>query len=320
MKETELTSPDPLLSIIIPTYNEEAAIGETCIKIHELGLPDYELLVVNDGSTDATARVAEAAGAKVISHPYNIGNGASVKTGIRSARGSVLVFLDGDGQHDPQDIPRLIALIPKYHMVVGARQRGSETHWHRDLANFIYNRFASLIADFKIKDLTSGFRAMRRDDAVRFCDMFPNTFSYPTTSTLAFLRSGRAVTYVPIKTKYRKGSSKIKLFRDGLRFLMIIVKIAMSFSPLRVFLPISAALMCCGLGRYLYTYLAYHHFTNMAHLLLNSAVIVFMLGLVAEQIASLRLEKGDKLFKTEDASKYAELEKLCGSNDDERIV
>ena len=302
--------PIPLVSIIIPAYNEGEAIGETCSKIRSLQLPPYELLVIDDGSTDNTAEAAQAAGARVISHPYNIGNGASVKTGIRSAKGAVLVFLDGDGQHEPQDIPRLLALIPKYHMVVGARQRGSETHWHRDLANFIYNRFASLIADFKIQDLTSGFRAMRHDDAVRFCDMFPNTFSYPTTSTLAFLRSGRAVTYVPIKTKYRRGSSKIKLFQDGLRFLMIIIKIAMSFSPLRVFLPISLALLCCGLGRYLYTFLAYHHFTNMSHLLLNSAVIVFMLGLIAEQIASLRLEKGDKLFFTEDAAKYAELEKL----------
>ncbi len=302
---------DTQLSIIIPVFNEEQAIGETVLRIHDLGLKDYEVLVIDDGSSDATARVAQAAGARVISHPYNIGNGAAVKTGIRSAKGRVLVFMDGDGQHDPADIPRLLAHIPRYHMVVGARTRASQTSWHRDLANFVYNKFASIIANFTIMDLTSGFRAMRSVDALRFCDMFPNTFSYPTTSTLAFLRSGRSVKYIPIKTKYRKGKSKIKLLQDGSRFFLIILKIAMSFSPLRVFLPISGALFMLGLARYVQTYLLYHSFTNMSHLLMNSSVIVFMLGLVAEQIASLRLEKGDKLFNTGDEKYYAAFEEYA---------
>ena len=302
---------DIQVSVIIPVYNEEQAIAATVVRVHELGLTDCEVLVIDDGSTDATARAAEAAGARVISHPYNIGNGAAVKTGIRAARGLVCVFLDGDGQHDPRDIPRLLAEISKYHMVVGARTKASDTDWHRDLANFVYNRFASLIANFPIQDLTSGFRVMRAQDARRFCDMFPNTFSYPTTSTLAFLRSGRSLKYVPIRCARRTGRSKIRLLKDGSIFFLIILKIAMAFSPLRVFIPISAALFVLGLARYLQTFLMYHHFTNMAHLLMNSAVIVFMLGLIAEQIASLRLERGDKLYQESDPERYAGFEEYA---------
>ncbi len=298
------------LSIVIPSYNEEGAIGSTIAAIKALNLPSCEILVVDDGSKDRTALVAAEAGARVISHPYNIGNGAAVKTGIRSAKGQVLCFMDGDGQHDPLDIPRLVSQISKYHMVVGARSRGSETHVHRDLANGFYNWLASCIADFEIRDLTSGFRVMRREDALRFCDMFPNRFSYPTTSTLAFLRSGRALKYLPIKTKFRVGKSKIRLIHDGFEFLLIIMKIAMTFSPLRVFLPISSFLFFLGLGRYLQTYLEYQRFTNMSHLLINSSVIIFMLGLIAEQIASLRMERGDKVFNVEDGDRYKQYESL----------
>jgi glycosyltransferase involved in cell wall biosynthesis len=295
----------PLLSIILPTYNEEGAIGETILAIHDLKLPSYELLVIDDGSTDATARVASAAGATVISHPYNIGNGAAVKTGIRCSRGDVVLFMDGDGQHDPRDIPRMVAHIDRYHMVIGARSRDSQTHWHRTIANKVFNTFASIVSDFPIQDLTSGFRAMRRRDAVRFCDMFPNRFSYPTTSTLAFLRSGRAIRYIPIKTRFRIGTSKIRALRDGVEFLLIITKIAMSFAPFRIFLPVASFLFFAGLFRYLYTYVVMRQFTNMSHLLINSSIIVFMLGLIAEQIASLRLERGDRLFEPEDAARYA---------------
>ncbi len=302
---------EPLISIIIPAYNEEAAIGQTIQTLLNLKLPDTEILVIDDGSTDGTAERAQEAGALVISHPYNIGNGAAVKTGIRSARGEVLVFMDGDGQHDPNDIARLLEHIPRYHMVVGARTRGSESHLHRNLANFVYNKLASFVAEFDIKDLTSGFRAMRRDDARRFCDMFPNKFSYPTTSTLAFIRSGRSVRYVPIQTRYRIGKSKIKLLQDGFEFLVIILKIAMTFSPLRIFIPVSSFLFFLGLGRYVYTYLAFHSFTNMSHLLINSSVIVFLLGLISEQIASIRLEKGDRLFYLQDDEKYVPIAKLA---------
>lgn len=292
------------LSVIIPAYNEELAIGETVKAVFGLGLSRTEVIVVDDGSTDGTSAAAAAAGARVVTHPYNIGNGAAIKTGIRSAHGRVLVFMDGDGQHDPADIPRLARQIARYHMIVGARKRGSQAHVHRSIANWVYNRFASFIADFPIEDLTSGFRVMRRRDALRFCDMFPNTFSYPTTSTLAFLRSGRSVKYEPIITKHRKGKSKIRIIKDGVEFLLIIIKIAMSFSPLRVFLPVSSFLFFLGLFRYIQTYVAFGRFTNMASLLINSSVIIFMLGLVAEQIASLRLERGDKLYESDDDERY----------------
>jgi len=305
----------PLLSIIIPAYNEAGAIASTLDTIHGLNLASFELLVIDDGSTDGTAAVAKAAGARVVSHPYNIGNGAAVKTGIRSSRGKVLLFMDGDGQHDPKDIPRLVSLIDRYHMIVGARSRGSETHWHRDLANFVYNTFASFVADFPIHDLTSGMRVMRREDAIRFCDMFPNRFSYPTTSTLAFIRSGRSVAYLPIKTSYRVGSSKIRILSDGFEFLIIITKIAMSFSPLRVFLPVSSFLFFSGLLRYAYTYSSYGRFTNMSHLLINTSVIILLLGLVAEQIASLRMERGDKLFSVEESEAYKEVADMVRSPD-----
>lgn len=304
------------LSIIIPTFNEERAIGATVLAIQDLKLgDDVEILVIDDGSSDATARVAETAGAKVISHPYNIGNGAAVKTGIRNSSGEVLVFLDGDGQHDPAEIPKLVRLLARYHMAVGARDFSSQAGLHRGLANMLYNSLASFVSDFDVKDLTSGFRAMRRDDAIRFCDMFPNTFSYPTTSTLAFIRSGRAVAYSPIVAHKRVGTSKIRILRDGFEFLIIIMKIAMTFAPLRIFLPISSFLFFSGLGRYMFTYFTEGRFTSMSALLMNSAVIVFMLGLIAEQIAALRFERGDKLFAVEDQSKYVSLKDFAVPQD-----
>lgn len=292
------------LSIVLPAFNEGPAVGQTVRRIVALGLPEAEVLVVDDGSSDDTAKQAEGAGARVIRHPYNIGNGAAIKSGIRAARGEVIIFLDADGQHNPEEIPTLLAHISTHHMVVGARGRGSETHLHRNLANFVYNNLASLLAGRKVHDLTSGFRIMRRSDAMRFCDMLPNKFSYPTTSTLAFFRSGRSVKYVPIQTNYRIGKSKIKLIHDGFEFLIIIMKIAMTFSPFRVFLPIASFLFFLGLGRYIYTYLTAGQFTNMSMLLMNTAVIVFMLGLIAEQIAALRFERPDPLVEPEMNERY----------------
>ena len=283
------------VSIIIPCFNEASGLKRVLPAIQALGLADYELLVIDDGSNDDSATVAASLGAQVISHPYNIGNGAAVKTGIRAAKGKILVFLDADGQHEPSDIPRLLEHMPRYHMTVGARTSASKSSAHRLIANKFYNKFASFIAQFEIEDLTSGLRAMRRVDALRFCDMLPNGFSYPTTSTLAFIRSGRAVKYIPIVAKEREGFSKIKIFRDGFEFFMIIMKITMAFSPLRVFLPIASFLFFLGVGRYFYTYVTAGQFTNMSQLLINTSVIVFMLGLIAEQIASLRFERGDRL-------------------------
>ena len=278
-------------SIIIPVYNEAANLKKLLGQIHGLDLPECEIIVVDDGSNDRSAEIAMAAGANVVRHPYNIGNGAAVKSGMRAAKGKFIVMMDGDGQHKPEDIPKLLAAAEIYHMVVGARAKGSKLRLHRNLANMVYNLLASYVTRFKVEDLTSGFRAMRRRDALRFIDLLPNTFSYPTTLTLAFLRSGLTVKYVPIQTLYRAGQSKISLVTDGILFLLIITKIATLFSPFRVFLPVSVFFFLCGLGNYVYTYVTQNRFTNMSVFALSTAVIIFMLGLISEQIALLRMER-----------------------------
>ena len=222
------------ISIVIPVFNEAQNLAEVLAKIRALELAQAEIIVVDDGSSDGTADIALNAGANVIRHPYNIGNGAAVKSGIRAARGRLILFMDGDGQHQPEDIPKLLIAAGSYHMVVGARAKGSKLRLHRNAANTIYNLVASYVTQFKVQDLTSGFRVLSRRDALRFIDLLPNTFSYPTTLTLAFLRSGLTVKYVPIQTLYRAGQSKISLVIDGVRFFLIIAKIATLFSPFRV--------------------------------------------------------------------------------------
>ncbi|MGB7948986.1 MAG: glycosyltransferase family 2 protein [Candidatus Binatia bacterium] len=279
------------ISIIIPVFNEAEKLLELLEGIHALELKSSEILVIDDGSTDGSADVAMTGGANVIRHPYNIGNGAAIKTGIRAARGRLLVLMDGDGQHKPEDISRLLAASRGYHMVVGARGKGSKLRFHRYVANLVYNFLASYVTQFRIKDLTSGFRVVSRSDALRFIALLPNTFSYPTTLTLAFLRSGLTVKYVPIQTLYRAGQSKISLISDGIRFLLIITKIATLFSPFRVFLPVSLFFFLGGLTNYAYTYFSQYRFTNMSVFLLTTAVVVFMLGLISEQIALLRMER-----------------------------
>jgi glycosyltransferase involved in cell wall biosynthesis len=279
------------ISIIIPVFNEAGKLQEVLNNIQALRLANSEIIVIDDGSTDGSADAAMEGGANVVRHPYNIGNGAAIKSGIRAARGRLLVLMDGDGQHRPEDIPKLIAESRNYHMVVGARAKGSKRRFHRYAANVVYNLFASYVTRFNVKDLTSGFRLLSRLDAVRFIDLLPNTFSYPTTLTLAFLRSGLTVKYVPIQTLYRAGQSKISLITDGVRFLLIITKIATLFSPFRVFLPVSIFFFLGGVTNYIYTYVTTHRFTNMSVLLLTTAVIIFMLGLISEQIALLRMER-----------------------------
>jgi glycosyltransferase involved in cell wall biosynthesis len=279
------------VSILIPVFNEAASLGETLTTVRGLHLKSSEIIVIDDGSNDGSADVAMTAGANVIRHPYNIGNGAAIKSGIRAARGRLLVLMDGDGQHKPEDIPRLLAEARNYHMVVGARAKGSKLRFHRYVANVIYNLLASYVTRFKVKDLTSGFRVLPRLEALRYIDLLPNTFSYPTTLTLAFLRSGLTVKYVPIHTLYRAGQSKISLVKDGVRFLLIITKIATLFSPFRIFLPVSIFFFLGGTANYIYTYVTQHRFTNMSVFLLTTAVIIFMLGLISEQIALLRMER-----------------------------
>jgi len=281
------------VSVIIPAYNEARTISGVIGRIRKL-YPDHEVIVVNDGSTDDTARVAREAGAVVYSHPYNIGNGAAVKSGIRIASGNILVFMDGDGQHDPEDIKCLLAPFPEFDMVVGAREKDGQASWARLLGNRAFNRLASYVAKFHVRDLTSGFRAVKSDIARKLLYLLPNTYSYPTTLTLGVLRSGRSLKYIPVRAGRRKeGKSEIRLFRDGVRFFMIITKICALYSPLRIFLPISFFMFFTGLVYYAYTYLKYSRFTTMTALLLTTSVLIFMMGLVSEQITQMRFERSE---------------------------
>ena len=279
------------VSVIIPVYNEGTAIADLVSKIKTC-YPDFDIIVIDDGSIDNTADAAQTAGARVYSHPYNIGNGAAVKSGIRVADGDILVFLDGDGQHDPEDIAELLRYLPQFDMVVGARSMGSQASLGRALANKAYNWFASYVAKFPIKDLTSGFRAVKSNIAKSFVYLLPNTYSYPATITLGVLRGGMSVKYVPIKMRKRKtGKSNIKLIQDGVRFFMIITRICTLYSPMRVFLPVSFTMFLLGVTNYIYTYLVHSRFTNMSVFLFVASIIIFMMSLISEQICQMRFER-----------------------------
>jgi len=290
----------PDISIIIPAHNEAASIGDIVRRagsVMDSLKCLYDINVIDDGSEDQTAEIAGAAGASVIRHPYTIGNGAAVKTGIRHARGNILVMLDGDGQHSPEDIPRLLEMMNTFDMAVGARNHQSATYLHRDIANAVYNRFASYICKRKIDDLTSGFRAIKAIIAREFVSMLPNTFSYPTTLTLAVVRSGYSLTYVPIATSRRIGKSKIHLLRDGARFLLILLKISTLFSPMRVFLPVSFLMFAAGLGYGLFRICTLNDsYGPTSAMLMTMSVVVFMVGLVSEQVAQLRYERTNQQY------------------------
>jgi len=279
------------LSIIVPAKNEAASIGMVVSEIRQI-YADAEILVVDDGSDDDTGALAEKSGAVVIRHPVSLGNGAAVKAGARAASGEILVMMDGDGQHRPEDIPSLIAKLDEgFDMAIGARDSGSHAGIGRLFANGLYNVFASMISGHRILDLTSGFRASRADYFKKFLYLLPNGFSYPTTITMAFLRSGLPVTFVPIKALERSGKSHIRPIRDGLRFLAIIFKIATLYAPLKVFLPISGLFFLSGIGYYAYTYVTMGRFTNMSMLILSASVIIFLIGLISEQITALTFTK-----------------------------
>jgi glycosyltransferase involved in cell wall biosynthesis len=286
----------PYLSVILPVYNEEAVIAafveKLAAQLAQSVLGAYEIIVVDDGSTDQTlARLQQVAGVtlRLCRHPYNIGNGAAIKTGIRQARGEYLLLMDADGQHPVEDIPRLLAQAEQYDMVVGARTAASASQWHRDVANTIFNLFASYICGFVIRDLTSGFRLINAAIAKSFVYLLPNTFSYPTTLTLAVLRAGYSLTYVPIVGRARVGRSKIKPLVDGARFLTIIFRIAVFFAPLKVFLPISLLFFGTGFCWYLYRVFGEGRgFPPVSSLLMITSVIIFLIGLISEQITYLR--------------------------------
>ena len=282
------------ISIVLPAKNEEQAVGQTITRIVEL-FPEAEVIVVNDGSSDQTAAVAEAAGAKIVTHPYSKGNGAAIKSGARAASGEFIVFMDADGQHDSADISRLLEKLAEGNdMVVGARQKGSQASIGRGLANGLYNRLASWMTGHKVEDLTSGFRAVRVEKFREYLYLLPNGFSYPTTSTMAFFRAGHSVAYVPIHAAKRVGKSHIRLFRDGARFLIIIFKIGTLFSPLKIFAPISLAMFLLATSWYLWTWWHIGRFTNMSALLYTGSITVFLMGLISEQITALMYRGADE--------------------------
>jgi len=285
------TPPNPRISVILPAKNEAEGLRRTLPGLRGL-LADAEVIVVDDGSTDDTAAVARDNGALALSSPYSMGNGAAIKRGARAARGEILVFLDADGQHNAELIPRLLARLDEgFDMVVGARGWDGQASVGRGLANGLYNRVASLMTGFLVADLTSGFRAVRADKFREFLYLLPNGFSYPTTITMAFFRSAYGVAYEPIPVAPRIGRSHIRPLRDGVRFLLIIFKIATLYSPLKLFAPTALVFFLLGLGNYAYTFITVGRFTNMSALLLSAAVIVFLIGLISEQITSLMYRK-----------------------------
>jgi glycosyltransferase involved in cell wall biosynthesis len=275
------------ISFILPAKNEEAGLEVTLPRLRAL-YPGAEIVLVDDGSTDRTAAVGELSGARMVRSPYSMGNGAAVKRGARAATGEILVFMDADGQHEPSDVQLLLEQIDQgYDMAVGARDGTGQANRSRGFANGFYNKLSSWMTGHEIRDLTSGFRAVRADKFREFLHLLPNGFSYPTTITMAFFRSAYPVSYVPVKVKPRLGRSHLKPLRDGVRFLLIIFKIATLYSPVKLFAPTSLAFFLTGLAYYIHTYVTQHRFTNMSALLFSAAAIIFLIGLVSEQITNL---------------------------------
>jgi len=280
-----------LVSVVIPAMNEAAAIAGV-VRDLAAAASWHEILVIDDGSTDATGSEATAAGARVIRHPYNKGNGAAVKTGIRAATGEFILIIDGDGQHNPSDAVRLISKLGEYDLVVGARSSATQASTLRHVGNSALNGLASFLAEFPIPDLTSGFRAARRDGLREFIALLPNGFSTPTTTTLCFLRAGYNVVFEPVEARQRMGTSKIRLLRDGPKFVLIMLRVMTIFSPLRVFLPIAAGAFLAGAAYAAWTIATQSHIANASVLLILFAVVVFLVGLVSEQVSALRSSDG----------------------------
>ena len=281
------------LSVVIPARNEAlnlpALLAELAPVLAAAALPFHEVVVVDDGSSDGTPALAAAAGARVVQHAESLGNGAAVKRGIREAKGDWILLLDGDGQHPPHELAAMLTMAERHDMVVASRG-GSGGSLHRNFANRCYNTLASYVSGRKIPDLTSGFRLIRADVVKDLVWLLPNTFSYPTTITMSMLRGGWSVGFHPFQVRQRKGKSHVRLFADGSRFFLIILRIATMFAPLRVFLPVSMATAAIGVAWYLHTWWTDGRLTNMAVLLLTQAGLLFALGLIAEQIAALRFQ------------------------------
>ena len=280
------------VSVVVPAYNEGASIATLVTELRSAASWN-EVIVVDDGSSDDTASRAAGAGARVVRHPYNKGNGAAVKTGIRNARGEFVLIMDGDGQHRPTDACRLIAKLEQYELVVGARSHATQASLPRRLGNGALNAIASYLTEQPIPDLTSGFRAARREHLREFLHLLPNGFSTPTTTTLAFMKAGYSVWFEPIDAGTREGRSKIRFGPDGLQFFVILLKVITIFSPMRVFLPLSVGSFAIGGTYAVWTIVTQSHVTNSSVLLILLSVIIFLVGLVSEQISSLRFERRD---------------------------
>ena len=281
------------VSIVIPAKNEAVNLEKFLPRL-KAAVADAECIVVDDGSTDATVSVCEHHGVRVVSHPYSTGNGAAINTGARADTGDVIVFLDGDGQHKPEDIPSLLAELEHgFDMVMGARAKGVHGDPFRSILNGIHNWLATAITGHKILDLTSGFRAVKADKFKGFLYLLPNGFSYPTTCSMAFFRAGYSVGYLPIQTGQRLGQSHISLVRDGVRFLLIIFKVGTLYSPLKIFLPAAAGFFLTGFCYYMYTYFTEGRFTNMSAVLFMTSILVFLIGLVSEQVTALMYKDSD---------------------------
>ena len=285
--------PGHRLSIVLPAKNEASGLAQLLPALCA-AFAEAEIIVVDDGSTDETAAICTQFGAIHLRHPYSMGNGAAIKSGARHASGDILLFMDADGQHEPTDIMRLLDKLDEgFEMAVGARAWNTHASLGRRIANSIYNRLASYMTGNRIDDLTSGFRAARARHFKRFLYLLPNGFSYPATSTMAFFRSGLPVAYVPIRAKARAGKSHIRVFNDGFRFFMIILKIGTLFSPMRLFLPLSLALFGVASSYYAFTFLTEHRFTNMSALLYMSSMLTFLIGILGELISSLHYKEAD---------------------------
>lgn len=277
------------VTVILPAFNEATAVGAV-VKDLLTAAPWREVIVIDDGSTDGTAAAAAAAGARVVAHPYNKGNGASIKSGIRAADGEYVLIVDADGQHQAADAMRLVARLGEYDLVVGARSGGMHAGWGRRVGNSLLNGLAGFLTGRPIPDLTSGLRAATREGLREFLPLLPNGFSTPTTTTMAFIKAGYNVAFEPITAKSRIGTSKIRLARDGGKFILIMVRVITIFSPLRVFLPIAGVSFALGMGYAAWTIATQEHVTNSSVLLIVLAVLLFGLGLISEQIATLRFD------------------------------
>lgn len=284
------------ITIVIPAKDEAETIADV-INRAKAAIPDADVIVVDDGSTDPTASSARSAGARVISHPYSMGNGAAIKSGVRGAQSDWVICMDGDGQHAPEDIPRLLEKLEQgFHLVVGARDANGHANGLRRFANGLYNRLATWVVGHRVVDLTSGYRGFARSRFMTILPLLPNGFSYPTTSTIAFFRLGYPVAFVPIDVSKRSkpDGSHIRVLRDGSKFFLIIFRIAALYSPLKVFFPTAVSFFSAGIGYYIYTFTSDGRFTNFGALLLTTSVLIFLIGLVAEQITTLIYTSADQ--------------------------